>query len=228
MHGGQPVRSTSRRSPRWRRPPPSPRRCGSGAECSASTTTFPRCSRRRRQRSICCPTGDSSSASAQGGASPSTTAMGLTFAAGAERVAKLKEVVALFKAHCTGDVLESTRELRHRSGYTGLPLPGATAPPTDHDRWQPQGGAVVRGAGGRHREPEQRRLRPRNDDGLTPQEEAHAASTTCAPRRRTLRLARHRDVALLHRDHGRRRSGHRGGRDSSGQRRRGSTTIPTC
>jgi probable F420-dependent oxidoreductase len=50
-------------------------------------------------------------------------AMGLTFAPAPERVAKLKELVALFKSHCTGDVLEQEGRYAVASGYTGLPLP---------------------------------------------------------------------------------------------------------
>jgi probable F420-dependent oxidoreductase len=50
-------------------------------------------------------------------------AMGLTFAAGAERVAKLREVVAVYKAHCDGDLLEHEGHHATASGYAGLPLP---------------------------------------------------------------------------------------------------------
>jgi probable F420-dependent oxidoreductase len=50
-------------------------------------------------------------------------AMGLTFAPAPERVAKLKEFVALFKAHCTGDLLQEEGRYAVATGYTGLPLP---------------------------------------------------------------------------------------------------------
>jgi probable F420-dependent oxidoreductase len=50
-------------------------------------------------------------------------AMGLTFAPPAARVAKLQEVVALFKAHCTGDELAIDGDHATATGYTGLPLP---------------------------------------------------------------------------------------------------------
>jgi probable F420-dependent oxidoreductase len=50
-------------------------------------------------------------------------AMGLRFGSPGERVTKLQEVVALFKAHCAGDVLDVGGEHATAAGYTGLPLP---------------------------------------------------------------------------------------------------------
>lgn len=50
-------------------------------------------------------------------------AMGLAFAPPAERVAKLKETVALFKAHCAGDELDVEGRHVTARGYTGLPRP---------------------------------------------------------------------------------------------------------
>ena len=85
-------RSTSPRSPRWRRPPRSPRRFESAAGCSASTTTCPRCWPRKRRRSTCSPTAASSSASAPVGAIRSTRPMGITFEPAPRRVDKLEEV----------------------------------------------------------------------------------------------------------------------------------------
>jgi probable F420-dependent oxidoreductase len=49
-------------------------------------------------------------------------AMGLTFDAPARRVAKLKEVVALVKAHCAGDELDLAGEYVTARGYAGLPV----------------------------------------------------------------------------------------------------------
>jgi probable F420-dependent oxidoreductase len=50
-------------------------------------------------------------------------AMGLTFGPPGERVAKLREVVALFKAHCAGAVLDEHGTHAKAIGYEGLPLP---------------------------------------------------------------------------------------------------------
>ena len=49
-------------------------------------------------------------------------AMGLTFDTPARRVAKLKEVVALVKAHCAGDDLDLVGEFVTARGYAGLPV----------------------------------------------------------------------------------------------------------
>jgi probable F420-dependent oxidoreductase len=50
-------------------------------------------------------------------------AMGLTFDAAPRRVAKLKEVVALVKAHCTGEELDVAGDYVVARGYVGLPAP---------------------------------------------------------------------------------------------------------
>jgi probable F420-dependent oxidoreductase len=49
-------------------------------------------------------------------------AMGLTFAPARERVAKLRETVALFKAHCAGEDLSFDGPHVTARGYTGLPV----------------------------------------------------------------------------------------------------------
>jgi alkanesulfonate monooxygenase SsuD/methylene tetrahydromethanopterin reductase-like flavin-dependent oxidoreductase (luciferase family) len=98
--------------------------------------------------------------------------MGLTFAPGPERVAKLKEFVALFKAHCTGDVMDHEGRYAVASGYTGLPLPVQ----------QPHPPIMIGGSrkvvlSFAAREAEIVSLNnvdfvARNDDGLTPHEES--------------------------------------------------------
>ncbi len=50
-------------------------------------------------------------------------AMGVPFAPAPERVSKLEEVVALFKAHCTGQPLDLSGEYVTAQDYAGLPLP---------------------------------------------------------------------------------------------------------
>jgi probable F420-dependent oxidoreductase len=50
-------------------------------------------------------------------------AMGLTFPAAPQRVTKLEEVVALLKAHCTGEPIEVHGDQVEVSGYSGLPRP---------------------------------------------------------------------------------------------------------
>lgn len=49
--------------------------------------------------------------------------MGLTFGEAPSRVRKLEEVVALLKAHWSGEVMQLTGEHVNVSGYAGLPLP---------------------------------------------------------------------------------------------------------
>ncbi|NKQ51487.1 TIGR03621 family F420-dependent LLM class oxidoreductase [Amycolatopsis sp. K13G38] len=58
-----------------------------------------------------------------GWSEPEYRAIGLPFEAGNRRVAKLAEVVALFKAHCTGEELAHKGEFVTAYGYAGLPLP---------------------------------------------------------------------------------------------------------
>ncbi len=50
-------------------------------------------------------------------------AMGLTFDEAGRRVSKLEEVIAMFKAHFTGDELSFEGEHVTASGYAGLPVP---------------------------------------------------------------------------------------------------------
>jgi probable F420-dependent oxidoreductase len=50
-------------------------------------------------------------------------AIGVPFASPGLRIAKLKEFVAMFKAHCAGDELDVEGEHVTARGYTGLPLP---------------------------------------------------------------------------------------------------------
>jgi probable F420-dependent oxidoreductase len=50
-------------------------------------------------------------------------AIGLTFGSPADRVAKLKEVVALFVAQCTGEELDLDGDHVTARGYAALPLP---------------------------------------------------------------------------------------------------------
>lgn len=58
-----------------------------------------------------------------GWSEPEYSAMGVPFAPAPERVSKLEEVVALFKAHCTGEPLEVSGEYVTAQNYAGLPLP---------------------------------------------------------------------------------------------------------
>ena len=99
-------------------------------------------------------------------------AMGLRFAPGPERVAKLKECVALFKAHCAGDVLEHEGRHTVASGYTGLPLPAQRPHPP-----LMIGGSRKVILSYAAREADMVSINnidfvPLNEDGLTPQEEA--------------------------------------------------------
>ena len=50
-------------------------------------------------------------------------AMGLPFDAARRRITKLEEVVALVKAHWSGEALDCEGEFVKASGYAGLPLP---------------------------------------------------------------------------------------------------------
>jgi probable F420-dependent oxidoreductase len=58
-----------------------------------------------------------------GWSQPEYQAMGLPFAAAAQRVDKLREVVALVKAHWSGEPLDLRGEHATAAGYSGLPLP---------------------------------------------------------------------------------------------------------
>ena len=65
-----------------------------------------------------------------GWSEPEYTAMGLTFPPAPQRVAKLQEVVALVKAHWSGEQLNFRGEFVTASGYAGLPLPVQRPRPT--------------------------------------------------------------------------------------------------
>ena len=71
-------------------------------------------------------------------------AMGLTFDTPGRRIAKLKEVVALVKAHCAGEELASIGRLRERPRVPRHARTGATSAPADHDRRRPQAGTDLR------------------------------------------------------------------------------------
>lgn len=99
-------------------------------------------------------------------------AMGLAMAEPRDRVAKLKEVVALFKAHCAGDELEQVGRFATADGYAGLPV----TPQQPHPPVMVGGsGPVVLGFAGREADIVSLNnvdFVPVNADGLTPQEEA--------------------------------------------------------
>jgi probable F420-dependent oxidoreductase len=99
-------------------------------------------------------------------------ALGLTFQTPGHRIGKLKEVVALIKAHCAGAELDYVGEYVRVSGYAGTPEPVQRPHPP-----------IMIGGGGRRvltyaaREADIVSINtvpfvPHNDDGLTPQEEA--------------------------------------------------------
>jgi probable F420-dependent oxidoreductase len=99
-------------------------------------------------------------------------AMGLTFDTPGRRIAKLKEVVALVKAHCGDEELAVTGEYVNVNGYNGTPPPVQRPHPP-----------IMVGGGGRRvlsyaaREADVVSINSvpfvdRNDDGLTPHEEA--------------------------------------------------------
>jgi probable F420-dependent oxidoreductase len=99
-------------------------------------------------------------------------AMGLTFAAPGRRIGKLKEVVALIKAHCAGVELECAGEYLNVNGYAGTPQPVQRPHPP-----------IMIGGGGRRvltfaaREADIVSINtvpfvPYTEDGLTPHQEA--------------------------------------------------------
>ncbi|WP_319452894.1 MULTISPECIES: TIGR03621 family F420-dependent LLM class oxidoreductase [unclassified Mycobacterium] len=99
-------------------------------------------------------------------------AMGIAFDTPGRRIAKLKEVVALVKAHCAGEELDRSGEYVNVNGYKGTPQPVQRPHPP-----------VMIGGGGRRvltyagQEADIVSINTvpftlRNDDGLTPQEEA--------------------------------------------------------
>ncbi len=99
-------------------------------------------------------------------------AMGLHFDAPGRRIAKLKEVVALIKAHCSGDELARTGEYVNVRGYVGTP-PSVQRP---HPPIMVGGGRKkVLSYAAQEADIVSINSVPftaRNDDGLTPQEEA--------------------------------------------------------
>jgi probable F420-dependent oxidoreductase len=99
-------------------------------------------------------------------------AMGLPFAPPASRVAKLKEVVGLFKAHCGGELLAVEGHHATASGYAGLPRP----PQTPHPPIMIGGSRrVVLSFAAREADIVSLNnvdFVPVNGDGLTPQQEA--------------------------------------------------------
>jgi probable F420-dependent oxidoreductase len=99
-------------------------------------------------------------------------AMGLVFADGPTRVAKLEEVVALVKAQWSGEQLELTGRFTAARGYSGLPLPVQSPHPPVMI-----GGSRRRVLALAGREADIASLAnvpwvARNDLGLTPQQEA--------------------------------------------------------
>jgi probable F420-dependent oxidoreductase len=99
-------------------------------------------------------------------------AMGLQLAAPKERVAKLKEVVALFKVHCAGGLLDHEGHHATATGYEALPA----TPQRPHPPIMVGGsGNVVLSFAGREADIVSLNnvdFVPVNADGLTPQEEA--------------------------------------------------------
>jgi len=103
-------------------------------------------------------------------------AMGLDFDAPGQRITKLKEVVALFKAHCAGEELDQHGEFVKVAGYAGRPRPAQRPHPP------------IMIGGGRKRvlslaaqvadivSISNVPFTDRNDDGLTPTEEAQRRS----------------------------------------------------
>ncbi|WP_436791232.1 TIGR03621 family F420-dependent LLM class oxidoreductase [Yinghuangia sp. YIM S10712] len=99
-------------------------------------------------------------------------AMGLTFHDAPKRVSKLEEVVALVKAHWSGEPIDVHGEHVNVSGYAGLPVPAQ----------QPRPRILIGGAKKRVLSLAAREAdivsmsnvgwTPRNDAGLTPAEEA--------------------------------------------------------
>lgn len=99
-------------------------------------------------------------------------AMGLTFGAPGRRIAKLREVVALVKAHCADREIDQAGDFVNVHGYKGTPRPVQ----------RPHPPIMIGGGGPRMlayagREADIVSINtvpfvPRNDDGLTPQDEA--------------------------------------------------------
>ena len=99
-------------------------------------------------------------------------AMGLTFDTPGRRIAKLKEVVALVKAHCADVELACAGDYVNVNGYNGTPTPVQHPHPPIMIGG---GGKRVLTYAGREADIVSINTVPftaRNDDGLTPQEEA--------------------------------------------------------
>ena len=99
-------------------------------------------------------------------------AMGIVFDTPGRRIAKLKEVVDLVKAHCAGDELAFAGDYVNVNGYKGTPRPVQRPhPPIMIGGGKPR----VLAYAGREADIVSINTVPftlRNDDGLTPQEEA--------------------------------------------------------
>jgi probable F420-dependent oxidoreductase len=99
-------------------------------------------------------------------------AIGLTFDSPGTRIARLKEVVGLVKAHCSGAELDFVGEYAKAVGYAGTPLPVQRPHPPIMIGG---GGPRVLSYAGRTADIVSINTVPftvRNEDGLTPQEEA--------------------------------------------------------
>lgn len=99
-------------------------------------------------------------------------AMGLTFDSPGIRIDRLKEVVGLVKAHCAGEELDFVGEHAKAVGYVGTPAPVQRPHPPIMIGG---GGRRVLSYAGRTADIVSINTVPfsaRNDDGLTPQEEA--------------------------------------------------------
>ncbi len=99
-------------------------------------------------------------------------AMGLHFDAPGRRIAKLKEVIALVKAHCAGDELDCSGAYVNVHGYRGTPQ---TVQRPHPPIMVGGGGKRVLTFAGREADVVSINTIPftvRNDDGLTPREEA--------------------------------------------------------
>ena len=161
---------------------PHQRCCASAAGCSASTITSPPCWRRRSPHSTCCPTAGSKSGSGRAGAACEYEAMGVDFDTPGRRIAKLKEVVDLVKAHCAGDELACAGDYVNVNGYKGTPPPVQRPhPPIMIGGGKPR----VLAYAGREADIVSINTVPftlRNDDGLTPAGGGGAPlSTTSGP-----------------------------------------------
>ena len=179
------------------------RRSASVAACSASTTTFPPCWRRKRRRWTCCPTAGSSR-HRSGLERRRVRGDGLEFDTPGRRIAKLKEVVALVKAHCARRTGPHGR-VRQRQRLRGTPPPVQRPHPPIMIGG---GGKRVLTYAGREADIVSINTVPfaaRNDDGLTHGRTPSAESNTCGRLPVRASATRHRELAVLPLDHRRRR-----------------------